>query len=116
MNERMIQDLQQTFASGWEVDHGINAGTSQVLFGEDCMAVIIPQALNQAEIELFRSSGDHRVFENYIENLVGIIFSEQKAYIEERLKTKVIDILPLIDQRMGWITAFYQFENKIEIR
>ncbi|MEJ2510429.1 MAG: hypothetical protein P8Y72_02415 [Anaerolineales bacterium] len=97
--------------TAWQEGHGGHAEKAHLLQGDDGIALLIPEALYQAEIELSRDTirGSH-LLEEYLRTLVDSISSELIPLIENFAGQEVAEIIPLIDIRAGWMIAFYRFK------
>lgn len=106
--------IKQQILKAWEAGHGGTPDQVHLLQGEDGMALIIPKALYQAEIDLVKresSGGGGRVLNQYLRTLLHTVATDFSPMIEEISQQKVAEIVPLIDLRAGWAIAFYRFKK-----
>lgn len=106
--------IKQQILEAWEAGHGGTPDQVHLLQGDDGMALIIPKALYQAEIDLVKresSGGGGRVLNQYLRTLLHTVATDFSPMIEEISQQKVEDVVPLIDLRAGWAIAFYRFRK-----
>lgn len=108
----LSEKIKTHILAAWQEGHGGSADQVHLLQGEDGLALLMPKALYQAEIDLFRNTtGGTRVVNQYLRTLLDTISSEHVPLIEEFTQQTVEEIVPLIDLRAGWIIAFYRFKK-----
>ncbi len=110
-NSAKLQKLSQTILSAWQSGHGGSADTAHLLTGKDSLAVIIPRALYQAEIELFKNTaGSAKILDQYLRSLVDAIADDLQEEIEAIAGRLISEIVPIVDLKGGYITALFRFE------
>ena len=106
--------IKQQILEAWQNGHGGSADQVHLLEGEDGLALIIPKALYQPEMDLVKresSGGSGRVLNQYLRTLLKTVATDFTPTIEEIGGQKVQEVVPLIDLRAGWAIAFYRFEK-----
>ena len=106
--------IKQQILEAWQTGHGGSPDQVHLLQGEDGMALIIPKALYQAEMDLVKresSGGGGRVLNQYLRTLLHTVATDFSPMIEEIRQQKVAEVIPLIDLRAGWAIAFYRFKK-----
>lgn len=106
--------IKQQILEAWETGHGGTPDQVHLLQGADGMALIIPKALYQAEVDLVKrepSGGGGRVLNQYLRTLLHTVATDFSPMIEEISQQKVEEVVPLIDLRAGWAIAFYRFRE-----
>ena len=110
-NNDNLQKLSQRILSAWQSGHGGSADIAHLLTGKDSMAVIIPRALYQAEIELFKNTpGSAKILDQYLRSLVDAISDDLQQEIETIAGRGIKEVVPIVDLKGGYITAFFRFE------
>jgi len=115
MNTRTIDgqaedQLKERFLEAWQTGHGGSAERVHLLTAQDSLAVIIPKAMYQAEITLFKNtSHSAKVLDQYLRSLLVTISDELQPEIEEFTGREISNMVPLIDLKAGYITALYRF-------
>jgi len=101
--------IKQEILSAWKEGHGGHSERVFLTKGEDGLVLLIPKALYQAELDLHRTAtGGGKVLNQYLRTLLHSVASEFIPMIEENVKQKIDDVIPLIDLRAGWAIIFYR--------
>ena len=102
--------LKMGILEAWQTGHGGQPDKVHLLSGEDSLALIIPKALYQAEIDFSSSpTNSTKLLNQYLRTLLDTVSVELQPLVEEFAKQDVEEIVPLVDLRSGWIIAFYRF-------
>ena len=113
----LVERIKQCILAAWHDGHGGNAEQIHLLLGEEGLALMIPEALYQAEVVISRNpAGGTRLLDQYLHTLLSTVAAEHVPLIEECTQQVVREVIPLIDLRAGWITIFYRFKKKSEDR
>jgi hypothetical protein len=102
--------LKQRILSAWKSGHGGSPDTVHLLTGKESLAVIIPKALYQAEIELFKNApGSSKILDQYLRSLLDTISDDLQGDIEGITGRRIRQITPIVDLKSGYITALFSF-------
>jgi uncharacterized protein YbcI len=107
-------ELSQHVLEAWRVGHGGNPDEVHILIGDNSIALTIPKAMVQAEKVLFNNTTNTQVLDQYIRSVLEMIAEDLKPLIEGYTGREVQQVIPLLDLKAGWITAFYRFKDKAE--
>ena len=113
LSERLKSDL----LMAWKTGHGGSPEVVHLLYGEEGLAMMIPKGLLEAEIALSRKAGgSSRLIHNYLRELLHVVTMDLVELVEEFTQKHVEEVVPLIDLRAGWVTAFFRFQvnDKLE--
>jgi hypothetical protein len=95
----------------WRDGHGGSAEEVHLFEGEKGLVVLIPQALYQAEMDLYsNSTGGGRVLNKYLRTLLQTVASDFLPLAEEITGKPMDDVVPLIDLKAGWAMAFFRVQ------
>ena len=111
---RFSKELSQLFLEAWQTGHGGNPDEVHILLGDNSIALAIPRAMVQAETVLFNNTTNTRVLDQYLRSVLEMIAENLSPTIEDYFGREVMQIIPLIDLKAGWITAFYRFKGQTE--
>lgn len=101
--------IMQEILKAWQEGHGGSAEEVHLFQGEKGLVVLIPQALYQAELDLYsNSSGGGRVLNKYLRTLLHTVALEFSPLAEEITGKSMEDVVPLIDLKTGWAMAFFR--------
>lgn len=106
--------LSQRFLEAWQAGHGGNPDEVHILMGDNSIALAIPRAMVQAEKVLFNNTTNTRVLDQYLRSVLEMIAEDMSSTIEDYSGREVMQVIPLIDLKAGWITAFYRFKNRVK--
>ena len=104
--------LSQHFLEAWQAGHGGNPDEVHILMGDNSIALAIPKAMVQAETVLFNNTTNTRVLDQYLRSVLEMIAEDLSSTIEDYSGREVMQVIPLIDLKAGWITAFYRFTDQ----
>ena len=105
--------LSQHFLEAWQAGHGGNPDEVHILMGDNSIALAIPKAMVQAETVLFNNTTNTRVLDQYLRSVLEMIAEDLISTIEDYTGREVMQLVPLIDLKAGWITAFYRFKDQV---
>jgi len=105
-------ELRKRVLEAWQVGHGGNPDHVHILGGENSIALVLPKAMVQAEMVLFKNTSNTRALDQYLRSVLEMIAEDLSPIIEDCSGREILTIVPLIDLKAGWITAFYQFREK----
>ncbi|MBN2044231.1 MAG: hypothetical protein JW757_04350 [Anaerolineales bacterium] len=101
--------IMQEILKAWQDGHGGSAEEVLLFQGAQGLILLIPQALYQAELDLYKNSlGGGRVLNKYLRTLLHTVASEFLPLSEEITGNEVDEVIPLIDLKAGWAMAFYR--------
>ena len=101
--------IMQEILAAWKEGHGGSADKVHLFQGEEGLVILIPQALYQAELDLYsNSTGGGRVLNKYIRALLHTVASDFMPLAEEIAGKEMEDVIPLIDLKAGFAMVFYQ--------
>ena len=101
--------IKQEILKAWQEGHGGSAEEVYLFQGEKGLVVLIPQALYQAELDLYsNSAGGGRVLNKYLRTLLHTVVSEFLPLAEEITEKPVEEVLPLIDLKAGLAIAYFK--------
>ena len=104
------QQLRERVIQAWQAGHGGSAEEVYLLRGEDSLALIIPKAMYQAEIVLFKNTTNNtKILDQYLRSILEIISDEIQSDIEAYAGKRIQEMTPLIDLKAGYISALYRF-------
>ncbi len=106
------KELSQRFLEAWQAGHGGNPDEVHILIGDNSIALTIPRAMVQAEKVLFNNTTNTRVLDQYLRSVLEMIAEDLSSTIEDYSGREVMQVVPLIDLKAGWITAFYRFKDQ----
>ena len=106
--------LSQRFQDAWQKGHGGNPDEAHILIGDKSIALILPGAMVKAETALFNKSSNTRVLDQYLRSVLEMVAEDLSSLIEDYFGREVKQVIPLIDLKAGWITAFYRFHDQAE--
>lgn len=105
----LYKKIKRGILKAWKEGHGGNAEEVHLFQGEEGLVLLIPQAMYQAELDLYSNSmGGGRVLNKYIRTLLHTVASDFVPLAEEITGKEMVDVIPLIDLKAGWAMAFYQ--------
>ncbi len=108
----LAEEIKQAILDAWQEGHGGTPKQVHLMQNDDGLALLIPEALYQAEIELSRNpAGGTRVLTEYLRTLVSTVSGQLVPQIEKFSGQKVAEIVPLIDLRAGWIISIFRYKN-----
>jgi hypothetical protein len=109
-SERPLADkIKQEILTAWHEGHGGAAEKVHLFQGEKGLVILIPQALYQAELELYSNSASGgQVLNKYIRTLLHTVASEYLPLAEEITGKAMDDVVPLIDLKAGWAIIFFR--------
>lgn len=107
------KELSQRFLEAWQAGHGGNPDEVHILMGDNSIALAIPRAMVKAETVLFNNTTNTRVLDQYIRSVLEMIAEDLSSTIEDYFGREVMQVIPLIDLKAGWITAFYRFKDQM---
>lgn len=111
-NDNLEIQLKQRILSAWKSGHGGSPDTVHLLSGKESLAVIIPKALYQAEIELFKNTaGSSKILDQYLRSLLDTISDGLEGDIEQLTGRQIRQFTPIVDLKSGYITALYSFKS-----
>jgi hypothetical protein len=119
MNETNLENnisekVKQNFVSAWLEGHGGTANNVHLLYGDDGLVLLIPEALYQAEMNLSRNSENGaELLDQYLHSLLSTVASELIPMLEKNTDRTIAEVIPLVDLRAGWAIAFYRFKPSI---
>ena len=111
---RFSKELSQRFLDAWKVGHGGDPDEVHVLVGDNSIALTIPRAMVKAETVLFNNTTNTRVLDQYLRSVLEMIAEDLSSTIEDYSGREVMQVIPLIDLKAGWITAFYRFKDQVK--
>jgi hypothetical protein len=112
-DKKLTEKLSEIVLDAWQTGHGGNPEEVHLVTSDDSLALMIPKAMYQAEIVLFKNTVTNtRVLDQYLRSLLETIAEDLKPLIEEYSAKTVQQIVPLIDLKAGWIIAFYRFHER----
>lgn len=114
ITKRFSEELSQRVREAWQVGHGGNPEEVHILIGENSIALAIPKAMVQAETVLFNNTTNTRVLDQYLRSVLEMIAEDLSSTIEDYSGREVKQVIPLIDLKAGWITAFYRFKDQVK--
>jgi hypothetical protein len=115
IEKNMPEKLKRRVIDAWQTGHGGQADQVHLLMGEDGLALMIPKALYQAEIDLSRgTTHSTKLLNQYLRTLVDTVSADLLPMVEEFAQQDVEEIVPLVDLRAGWIIAFFRFHKADE--
>ena len=101
--------IKQEILKAWQEGHGGSAEEVHLFQGEDGLIVLVPQALYQAELDLYsNSSGGGRVLNKYLRTLLYTVTSEFLPLAAEITGKPMDEVVPLIDLKAGWAIAYFR--------
>ena len=104
------EELKERVIAAWQAGHGGSAEEVYLLSAENSIAVIIPKAMYQAEIVLFKNTTNStKILDQYLRSMLEIISDELEPDIEAYAGRPIMEMIPLIDLKAGYITALYTF-------
>lgn len=115
MNVKTIKNqrehkLRERVLEAWKTGHGGTAEQVHLLTDQNNLALIIPKAMYKAEIVLFKNSTHStQILDQYLRSLLETISDELQSEIEGYMGKEIKEMVPLIDLKAGYITAFYHF-------
>jgi hypothetical protein len=105
------QNLRQHVIDAWQTGHGGTADQVHTMIGEDGLVIIIPKALYQAEVVLFRNAQNSaKILDQYLRTLLESISEDLLPAVEDYTGRHVHEIVPLVDLKAGWMTIFYRLQ------
>lgn len=113
-NTNFSKELSQRFLEAWKVGHGGDPDEVHVLVGDNSIALTIPRAMVKAETVLFNHTTNTRVLGQYLRGVLEMIAEDMSSIVEDFSGREVKQIIPLIDLKAGWITAFYRFKEQAQ--
>jgi hypothetical protein len=112
LGERLKNDL----LKAWRNGHGGSPEVVHLFHGEEGLVMMIPKGLLEAEIALSRKAGGStRLIHNYLRELLHVVTMDLVELVEEFTQKRVEDVVPLIDLRAGWVTAFFRYQGSGEL-
>ena len=109
--DAISKKIKQDIVSAWQEGHGGTADNAHLFYGDEGLVLLIPKALYQAEVDLYRNSaGGGRVLNQYLRTLLHTVASEMIPMLEENTNQTIDEVIPLVDLRAGWAIAFYRFQ------
>jgi len=105
------KELSQRFLDAWQAGHGGNPDEVHILRGDNSIALAIPRAMVQAEKVLFNNTTNTRMLDQYLRSVLEMIADDLSSTIEDYYGREIMQVIPLIDLKAGWIAAFYQFND-----
>jgi hypothetical protein len=113
VDKTLTEKLSEIFLEAWQTGHGGSPEEVHLVAGVDSLALIIPKAMYEAEIVLFKNTTTNtRILDQYLRSLLEAIADDLRPMVEEYTGRKIKRIVPLIDLKAGWITAFYRFKEQ----
>lgn len=106
------KELSQRFLEAWQAGHGGNPEQVHILRGDNSIALAMPRALVQAETVLFNNTTNTRMLDQYLRSVLEMIAEDLSSAIEDYCGREVMQVIPLIDLKAGWITVLYRFKNQ----
>jgi hypothetical protein len=113
IHKSISKKLGQLFLEAWQASHGGNPDEIHTLMGDNSIAFIVSKAMVQAEIALYQKT-TNRVLDQYLRSVLEMIAEDLIAPIEDYSGRQIQQVIPLIDLKAGWITAFYRFKDQVE--
>lgn len=108
----LAEEIKRTILTAWQEGHGGSPKQVHLMQSDDSLALLIPEALYQAEIELSRNpAGGTRVLTQYLRTLVSTVSDQMVPLIEKFSGQQVAEIVPLIDLRAGWIISLFRYKK-----
>jgi hypothetical protein len=104
--------LKDRVLEAWQVGHGGNPDEVHILVSENSIALILPKAMVQAEIVLFNNTSNIKALDKYVRSMLEMIAEDLSPFVEDYSGREIEEIVPLIDLKAGWITAFYKFKER----
>jgi hypothetical protein len=107
----LSKKIMQGILKAWQEGHGGSAEEVHLFQGEEGLVILIPQAMYQAELDLYsNSAGGGRVLNKYIRTLLHTVASDFVPLAEKITGKEMDDVIPLVDLKAGWAMAFYQIK------
>ena len=107
----LSEKIKQEILNAWKEGHGGNAEEVHLFQGEKGLVVLIPQALYQAELDLYSNSPNGgRVLNKYLRTLLITVATDFLPIAEEITGESMDDVVPLIDQKAGWAMAYFRIK------
>jgi hypothetical protein len=111
-HESFSKVLSHRFLEAWQTGHGGNPDEAHILIGDSSLALTIPGAMVKAETALFNKSQNTRVLDQYLRSVLEMVAEDLIPLIEDYFGREIKQVIPLIDLKAGWITAFYRFTDQ----
>jgi hypothetical protein len=109
VKENQSSKIMKEILRAWQEGHGGSAEEVHLFQGESGLVLLIPQALYQAELDLYsKSANGGRVLNKYLRTLLHTVALDFIPLAEEITGKNMDDVIPLIDLKAGWAMAFFQ--------
>lgn len=66
IDKKVMDDIREFFSNAWNVNHEGESGKSHIRLGKRNLAIMIPRAPYQAELDLIKRSGSTRALSRYL--------------------------------------------------
>jgi uncharacterized protein YbcI len=111
---KLSDELRNRVRDAWQTGHGGSPEDVHILVSDSSIALILPKAMVQAEIVLLNNTSSTRILDQYVRSMLEMIAEDLSPLIEDYSGREIKEIVPLIDLKAGWMTAFYKFKDLAE--
>lgn len=108
--------ISQVLLEAWENAHGHLDGHAYTMTGQDCLAVIIEDALAQIERTLAHQEKGEPLMREYLESLLQTVCMEQKGVIENIIQREIASTRVSVDVEIGWVMSLFKLSQQTQFK
>ena len=109
--ENIQAAVEEQVLNAWHEAHGADTGTIHTSWGEDRVVVMIENVLLKGERLLAQSEAGKAVLDDYVEQLLTYVATEQSKALSTLLQRKIVNASISTNTAEQWVMFVFRLEE-----